>query len=640
MDIEFMIKNILLALLISSQAFAGLPPPTVKSQSDSTAKTKFQIQAPHNQFTDLGGVKTLIETGNGNILPDPGFEALTSGWTASGGATATANSTAKGTGAKGFDWDSNSAGQTLVSTSVTIPNGYQGKNGFFSCNIKTVSGTATHTIMVDDGTNPISTAFTITSSTTSFASTYEASGQGNFIYPSSGTIRIKLTSVNANEPEIYVDDCKIVLSEGANVGSVSPQAVLFDAITVTGCAAAWEISGPGSSLTAYPACTGATYTSQTGKCGTPATNVPGALCTSMPAGDYRIEYEGRMGPNGTTGTLQSNQFSDGTVTARELSVIQGGTNGTMFPGISQSFSYTAPKSSVTWQLKSSVSDANNPKVYGTTANPGVFKIWYFPPRSQQAVSSANADYDWTSYTPTFTGFGTPSSVECQHSRVSSDLLLRCKWTSGTPTATEARLSLPNSLVSADTTKIPTIQKAGEIGISVNSATIYYALIEPSVSYFTFSIQGASNNALTKLLGNAFTANGVVNSMQARIPIQGWSSNQRAPTLVGSVTSNSTGAMRFESATISNTGTPTLVNQSSSWVNSLTDNGTGDTTVNFTAGTFSSTPWCTCSSYDGDFAHCSLDATTAISSSLVRVQTDSNGSSAADRQFILMCIGPR
>lgn len=483
-----MFKQLIASLLLfTTVAQAGLPPTTLKGQSDATAKTKFFFQTPHNQTTDLGGVNALIETGNGNILPDPGFEASVSGWTASGGATATSNSTAKGTGAKGYDWDSNSAAQTLVSTSVTIPNGYQGKNGFFSCNIKTVSGTATHTIQADDGTNPIGSAFTIPASTTTFISTYNA-GQGNFVFPSSGTVRIKLISVNANEPEIYIDDCVIALASN---------------------------------------------------------------------------------------------FSN-------------------FPN---------------------------------------------------AVSASEADYDWTSYTPTFTGFGTVTGVECQHSRVSSNLLLRCKFTNGTPTAVEARVSLPNSLVSADTVKIPSISVAGygsenSVGVTPIVGATHSVLIEPSVGYVTFGFRNGSQGALTKTTGSSGFTSSTAFSFTASIPASTFQTNQRAPTLVGSVTSNSLSAIREEYIAFGGPSEPsncttnpcTTYRSSASPTSTIVaaQTGTGVYTITFSP-PFAAPPVCTFGSNQGAGV---IFGQTSVTTSVVTLNSKNGAGTAVNDSANLDCKGPR
>lgn len=640
-----MIKNLFLALLISTQAYAGLPPTSTQGQSDASPKTKFQFQTPFNQSTDLGGIKTLIETGNGNILTDPGFEASTLTWT-SGGAglptTTSQNAIAVGTGLKGLWFQTGLAAEWTRSPQVTIPVGLRGKNGTVSCNIKNVDGTAnTYTLEAIDGSAVnVSTPVTITNSTTTFAET-----KTNFIFPASGTIGIEIRSVGATEPTVYIDDCKISLAD--NIGTVA-QAILYGVVKVTACSASWQKVAAGSTLVGYTASTSCSYATEGNAVADTtfgSTQLPAIKFSSMPAGDYRIEYEGTIGPNGTGGTIQTNQFTDGTTTAREIStVVEASVATGQASGISQSFSYTTPKSNVTWQLFSAVSDANNTQVFGTTAKPAVIKVWYFPSSSQQAVSSAQADYDWTAYTPTFTGFGTVTSPECFHSRNTSNLLVRCKFTSGTATAVEARISLPSGLTSADTTKIPSLSNSGGIAVrDINTNEYYPILIEPSVSYVTFGMGSATGSSFVKQNGSAIIVSGNKFSFTASIPIQGWSANQRAPTLIGSVTSNSSGAERIERAYFTNGGSCAVSTQSGSWVTSVGDPGAGRCTVNFSTSTWSAAPTCTCSvsgtSGDGN-KFCSINVTPTTSTLETQTNIISTSASGFDLPFSLICIGPR
>ena len=283
MDSKLMRKLIALLLIYSQASFANLPPTSIKGQTDASPKTKFGFQVPHNQATDLGGISSLIETGNTNILKNPGFEDPNiTAWTTSGGSGSN-SATSKATGTKGLAWDSDSASQTLVSDLITIPNGFQGNNGYAYCNIKTVSGTATHTFTVDNGTTNIVTPVTINSSTDRFQRTAV-----NFIYPSSGSIRIKVTSVAANEPNIYIDDC--YLGEATNVSSVS-QAQLVGTVKVTGCAGAWTTTS--TTYANFATQTGCSY-AVTGQALAPTTNVPGIRFNNLAPGDYRIEYEGTV----------------------------------------------------------------------------------------------------------------------------------------------------------------------------------------------------------------------------------------------------------------------------------------------------------------------------------------------------------
>lgn len=521
-------KKLIALILISTQAFAGLPPTTTKGQSDASAKVKFQFQAPHNQFTNLGGISTLIETGNGNILPDPGFEASVSGWSASGGATATANSTAKGTGAKGYDWDSNSAAQTLQSTSVTIPAGLAGKNGIAYCNIKTVSGTATHTFTVNDGTNDIVTPITIQSSTTAFLGSNEGN-KINFVFPAAGTtIRIKLAAVNANEPEIYTDDCSIQLANNVyDAPLVTAWASYTPTFTGFGTPSSvqFQYRRNGSDLEVRGKFTSGTST---------ATEARVSFPTGLTSSGTSVIPSIRLCGDQVRDTNASTYFRDSVLCEPSVSYATFGKQ-------------TDTDNALTKQLGTGM--ASSGRVLSLS-----FSVPILGWSAVSAVAADQTDYDWTSYTPTFTGFGTVTSPECQHSRVASNLLLRCKFTNGTPTATEARVSLPNSLVSADTAKIPSISVAGygsenSVGVTPIVGATHSVLIEPSVSYVTFGFRNGSQGALTKTTGsNGFTSSTAF-SFIATIPIQGWSSNQRAPTLVGSVTSNASNAKRIEVASV-------------------------------------------------------------------------------------------
>jgi len=122
------------------------------------------------------------------------------------------------------------------------------------------------------------------------------------------------------------------------------------------------------------------------------------------------------------------------------------------------------------------------------------------------------------YTPTFTGFGTVTGVEVSHWREGKFLKIRGRVTAGTLTAVEARVSFPNSLVS-DPVALPNIQKVGMAGYSPSFARDLYTLGEPSVSYFTFSVQ--SGGAFNKLTGTSLGSPGEIFTFDAEIPIETW-----------------------------------------------------------------------------------------------------------------------
>jgi len=155
--------------------------------------------------------------------------------------------------------------------------------------------------------------------------------------------------------------------------------------------------------------------------------------------------------------------------------------------------------------------------------------------NNQIYSSTNADTDWASCGLTgsaFTGFGssvpTPA-LQCK--RQGSDLLIKGTFQAGTtPTAVEARMSLPTwngvQLTSASSAIIPALQLVGNVTANVNSTTFFgnYSLIEPSVTYVTFSQQASTLNGYTKALGNQIASTGTQYSIIARVPINGWNNS--------------------------------------------------------------------------------------------------------------------
>lgn len=77
--------------LWSLATMAGLPPTTLGGQAGAAATT-FNFKVPNSQATPISG-GGLIETGNMNVLPDPGAEGITTAWTAYANTSASATPT-------------------------------------------------------------------------------------------------------------------------------------------------------------------------------------------------------------------------------------------------------------------------------------------------------------------------------------------------------------------------------------------------------------------------------------------------------------------------------------------------------------------------------------------------------------------
>lgn len=138
-------------------------------------------------------------------------------------------------------------------------------------------------------------------------------------------------------------------------------------------------------------------------------------------------------------------------------------------------------------------------------------------------SSAAAFTPWTSYTPTFTAWGSESNVTARWRRMGGSLEVLITATAGTATGSEARVSFPGAAAGnpVSASWLPTVQICGEMVRATAAALNFVALCEAGKSYFTFGVQGSGTGGLTKAVGTGFIANSQAHSFFASVPIEGW-----------------------------------------------------------------------------------------------------------------------
>lgn len=132
--------------------------------------------------------------------------------------------------------------------------------------------------------------------------------------------------------------------------------------------------------------------------------------------------------------------------------------------------------------------------------------------------------NWVSYTPVFTGWGTPTGVFFQSRRVGDSLEVRGNFIAGSTTATEARITFGYAGVEGNVTSslsINTTESAGHILIDYTGIG-WGVLNKPGVTYNSFSRD--SLGVLTPMNGDNVSVGKVV-SYTAKIPIQGWGGTQ-------------------------------------------------------------------------------------------------------------------
>lgn len=129
-------------------------------------------------------------------------------------------------------------------------------------------------------------------------------------------------------------------------------------------------------------------------------------------------------------------------------------------------------------------------------------------------------YPYPAGQPVFTGFGTPTNVSFAWKREGGSLKIKGKFTAGTTTAVEARISLPLSLTS-DAALVPSIMECGDYIYNGTGNTIFFVLIESGVGYVTLGMQSSTTSALTKINGNTHAAGQILSVDKVEIPVSGW-----------------------------------------------------------------------------------------------------------------------
>lgn len=149
----------------------------------------------------------------------------------------------------------------------------------------------------------------------------------------------------------------------------------------------------------------------------------------------------------------------------------------------------------------------------------------------QALAQGPAMGDWTPYTPTFTGFGTPTNISFFSRRVGDSLEVRGNLQCGTPTAVQAQITLgyngTNANVTIDSSKIAANSLVGRGEDSSTASTQFggvTVLANGGNNYLQFSIEASTTNPVSPANGNTVFSSSSSVSFFARVPIAAWSSN--------------------------------------------------------------------------------------------------------------------
>jgi microcystin-dependent protein len=340
---------------------------------------------------------------NQNLL-DPwngGFENGKAGWTI-GTDTISVDSSTPLTGKASLTWDSAGASRILASKAVTIPRGLYGRNGMAQCKVVVASGTATHTVSVYDGTNTLVTGNIISSTNPAYTPL-------NFVFPSSGTVQIRITSVAADEPSIEIDDCYI--GEAANLTNVS-QAELYGTLQFAAAASCSWAGTNSTSYNNYSTDSDCATPTVTGYATTTLGKIPGVNFASLPPGNYRVVAQFTMDPS-TADLDCSYRLSDGTTSgpANSSYPAASGGNGETARTLEANFSYTTAQGSTSFQIQSATAVGSGTcNVYTQRSGQVTYFAVYRYPIASQIAYNADQVIDPVGTVITVAGTTCPSNT--------------------------------------------------------------------------------------------------------------------------------------------------------------------------------------------------------------------------------------
>lgn len=192
-----------------------------------------------------------------------------------------------------------------------------------------------------------------------------------------------------------------------------------------------------------------------------------------------------------------------------------------------------------------LSSAITPVFEATASTPLTFKVTNVSTGKNTGINTSALIGPWTSYTPTFTGFGTVSTSNIFWRQVGDSIEIKGYFVSGSSTGVTAQISLPNNYTIKTVTSSGVSTKLGSMirGNSSTNASKYFFLISPptlnqSFLNVSFGLYTTSNSPFAPLTASVFAANGEYFSVDASIPVN---------ELSGSTSTYSSQANKFDSS---------------------------------------------------------------------------------------------
>ena len=360
------------------------------------------------------------------------------------------------------------------------------------------------------------------------------------------------------------------------------------------------------------------------------------------AGTYKVTATGRFSKNNSSADTAYFRGidDDSNVWLGSFALGTSGANSVSSGGSTFSRYYSSPPASgstINFSLQGYVSSASSTAQIRPSDEVFSLAVEYQPSSSQVAVRADAPGNMLTSYTPTFTGFGTATNISFQYQCVGANMLMvKGRATAGTVTATEARISLPSGFTAAST--YSTLEVVGVIARNASSATYFgdYTTIEPSVTYMTVSRQSSAANALSKAnADDAFSTGNNFSVGPSFIQVASGCGNMPKVFIPGSVYAGSTAVKKMGAARVICSSSSSIVSNPDGMIASIGNISSGACTITMATSYFTSTPIVTTGvSQTGRFVSADVTSATSITSGC---QTDA-GVNCTTYNLSLIALG--
>lgn len=353
---------------------------------------------------------------------------------------------------------------------------------------------------------------------------------------SATTLRVVGTAATATA--VKIDQLQVTKIRGLSRSQIGGTWV--GSITVTNCSAGWDTSS--TSYADFATQSGCSYTVANGssEVSAPLTNIPGLTLNQYADSVYRFEAVGSIEQGNTSSDPAYFQFFDGTTQSFEQNTMSVGTSASSAHPVIVGTIQPSTSSTVQLRIRGKVASGANAYIRANSGNFLTINVYRFPRDSAiSTVASKTGDYDWTSYTPVFEGFGTPTGVQFFHKRIGDTLYVRGSFVAGTVSATPGTIGIPSGLA-IDTTKIAsTRSNVALLSLMTQEATNALSTSNNGVVFFDGSSTGkvfltnAANgtNLFTKPnASSVFSTGGDISVQEFSVPIKGWTKSAVASSI--------------------------------------------------------------------------------------------------------------